>query len=163
MPVRKNGVWYLNGQELFKLYPKYHDGGVVGGIPNRKQQELLTVLKNGELVATTQMQEHAIELVDFAKNISAKLAALPYSSGIGNLLKNDVVSALPKAEPVNRSENSSFVFNPEFNIAIQYSGNMSDDDAGAFGQKIADIAIGKLSDAFSKKGIRNFSGTLLKA
>lgn len=163
MPVRKNGVWYLNGQELFKLYPKYHEGGVVGGIPNRKQQELLTVLKNGELVATTQMQEHAIELVDFAKNISAKLAALPYSSGIGNLLKNDVVSALPKAEPVNRSENSSFVFNPEFNIAIQYSGNMSDDDAGAFGQKIADIAIGKLSDAFSKKGIRNFSGTLLKA
>lgn len=163
MPVRKNGVWYLNGQELFKLYPKYHDGGVVGGIPNRKQQELLTVLKNGELVATTQMQERAIELVDFAKNISAKLAALPYSSGIGNLLKNDVVSALPKAEPVNRSENSSFVFNPEFNIAIQYSGNMSDDDAGAFGQKIADIAIGKLSDAFSKKGIRNFSGTLLKA
>lgn len=163
MPIRKNGVWYLNGQELFKLYPKYHDGGVVGGIPNRKQQELLTVLKNGELVATTQMQERAIELVDFAKNISAKLAALPYSSGIGNLLKNDVVSALPKAEPVNRSENSSFVFNPEFNIAIQYSGNMSDDDAGAFGQKIADIAIGKLSDAFSKKGIRNFSGTLLKA
>ncbi len=163
MPVRKNGVWYLNGQELFKLYPKYHDGGVVGGIPNRKQQELLTVLKNGELVATTQMQERAIELVDFAKNISAKLAALPYSSGIGHLLKNDVVSALPKAEPVNRSENSSFVFNPEFNIAIQYSGNMSDDDAGAFGQKIADIAIGKLSDAFSKKGIRNFSGTLLKA
>lgn len=163
MPVRKNGVWYLNGQELFKLYPKYHNGGVVGGIPNRKQQELLTVLKNGELVATTQMQERAIELVDFAKNISAKLAALPYSSGIGNLLKNDVVSALPKAEPVNRSENSSFVFNPEFNIAIQYSGNMSDDDAGAFGQKIADIAIGKLSDAFSKKGIRNFSGTLLKA
>lgn len=163
MPVRKNGVWYLNGQELFKLYPKYHDGGVVGGIPNRKQQELLTVLKNGELVATTQMQERAIELVDFAKNISAKLTALPYSSGIGNLLKNDVVSALPKAEPVNRSENSSFVFNPEFNIAIQYSGNMSDDDAGAFGQKIADIAIGKLSDAFSKKGIRNFSGTLLKA
>lgn len=163
MPVRKNGVWYLNGQELFKLYPKYHDGGVVGGIPNRKQQELLTVLKNGELVATTQMQERAIELVDFAKNISAKLAALPYSSGIGNLLKNDVVSALPKAEPVNRSENSSFVFNPEFNIAIHYSGNMSDDDAGAFGQKIADIAIGKLSDAFSKKGIRNFSGTLLKA
>lgn len=163
MPIRKDGVWYLNGQELFKLYPKYHDGGVVGGIPNRKQQELLTVLKNGELVATTQMQEHAIELVDFAKNISAKLAALPYSSGIGNLLKNDVVSALPKAEPVNRSENSSFVFNPEFNIAIQYSGNMSDDDAGAFGQKIADIAIGKLSDAFSKKGIRNFSGTLLKA
>ena len=32
-----------------------------------------------------------------------------------------------------------------------------------YGNKIADITLGKLSEAFGKKGIRNFSGTLLKA
>lgn len=162
-PIKKDGVWYLNGEELFKLYPKYHDGGVVGGLPNTKQQELLTVLKNGELVATTQMQDRVVELVDFAKNLSAKLSALPYSSGLGELLKNDVLATLPKPSAVARNENSSLVFNPEFNIVIQSNGNFSDSEAGDFGKKVADIAIGKLSEAFGKKGIRNFSGTLLKA
>lgn len=163
VPVRKNGVWYLNGQELFKLYPKYHEGGIVGGLPNQKQQELLTVLKNGELVATEQMQKRAIELVDFAANISKKLAALPYSSGISAMLKNDIIPSIPKTEQVTRNENSSMVFSPEINVVIQSNGKMSDEDASAFGNKIADVALGKLSEAFGKRGIRNFSGTLLKA
>lgn len=163
VPVRKNGVWYLNGQELFKLYPKYHEGGIVGGLPNKKQQELLTVLKNGELVATEQMQKRAIELVDFAANISKKLAALPYSSGISAMLKNDIIPSIPKTEQVTRNENSSMVFSPEINVVIQSNGKMSDEDASAFGNKIADVALGKLSEAFGKRGIRNFSGTLLKA
>lgn len=163
VPVRKNGVWYLNGQELFKLYPKYHEGGIVGGLPNQKQQELLTVLKNGELVATEQMQKRAIELVDFAANISKKLAALPYSSGISAMLKNDIIPSIPKTEQVTRNENSSMVFAPEINVVIQSNGKMSDEDASAFGNKIADVALGKLSEAFGKRGIRNFSGTLLKA
>ena len=163
VPVRKNGVWYLNGQELFKLYPKYHEGGIVGGLPNQKQQELLTVLKNGELVATEQMQKRAIELVDFAANISKKLAALPYSSGISAMLKNDIIPSIPKTEQVTRNENSSMVFSPEINVVIQSNGKMSDEDASAFGNKIADVALGKLSEAFGKRGIRNFSGALLKA
>lgn len=163
VPVRKNGVWYLNGQELFKLYPKYHEGGIVGGLPNQKQQELLTVLKNGELVATEQMQKRAIELVDFAANISKKLAALPYSSGISAMLKNDIIPSIPKTEQVTRNENSSMVFSPEINVVIQSNGKMSDEDASAFGNKIADVALGKLSEAFGKRGIRNFSGILLKA
>lgn len=162
-PVRRNGVWYLNGQELFKLYPKYHEGGIVGGLADHKQQELITVLKNGELVATEQMQSRAIELVDFAANISKKLAALPYSSGLTAMLKNDILPALPKAEQVAHSGGQSMVFSPEINVVIQSNGAMSDADASDFGKKIADVALGKLSEAFGKRGIRNFSGTLLKA
>ena len=79
------------------------------------------------------------------------------------MLKNDIIPSIPKTEQVTRNENSSMVFSPEINVVIQSNGKMSDEDASAFGNKIADVALGKLSEAFGKRGSRNFSGTLLKA
>lgn len=163
MPTKDHsGVWWLNGQKLFDIYPKYHQGGVVGGLQNEKQKELLTVLKDGELVSTAQMQERTIELIDFADNIAKRLKALPYMNGFGSLLKNDVLTALPKLTPA-QGGSQSMVFSPSIRVTIQHNGSVSDSDAEVYGNKIADITLGKLSEAFGKKGIRNFSGTLLKA
>lgn len=163
MPTKDHsGVWWLNGQKLFDIYPKYHQGGVVGGLQNEKQKELLTVLKDGELVSTAQMQERTIELIDFADNIAKRLKALPYMNGFGSLLKNDVLTALPKLTPA-QGGSQSMVFSPSIQVTIQHNGSVSDSDAEVYGNKIADITLGKLSEAFGKKGIRNFSGTLLKA
>lgn len=163
MPTKDHsGVWWLNGQKLFDIYPKYHQGGVVGGLQNEKQKELLTVLKDGELVSTAQMQERTIELIDFADNIAKRLKALPYMNGFGSLLKNDVLTALPKLTPA-QGGSQSMVFSPSIWVTIQHNGSVSDSDAEVYGNKIADITLGKLSEAFGKKGIRNFSGTLLKA
>lgn len=163
MPTKDHsGVWWLNGQKLFDIYPKYHQGGVVGGLQNEKQKELLTVLKDGELVSTEQMQERTIELIDFADNIAKRLKALPYMNGFGSLLKNDVLTALPKLTPA-QGGSQSMVFSPSIRVTIQHNGSVSDSDAEVYGNKIADITLGKLSEAFGKKGIRNFSGTLLKA
>ena len=163
MPTKDHsGVWWLNGQKLFDIYPKYHQGGVVGGLQNEKQKELLTVLKDGELVSTAQMQERTIELIDFADNIAKRLKALPYMNGFGSLLKNDVLTALPKLTPAQGGA-QSMVFSPSIQVTIQHNGSVSDSDAEVYGNKIADITLGKLSEAFGKKGIRNFSGTLLKA
>lgn len=163
MPTKDHsGVWWLNGQKLFDIYPKYHQGGVVGGVQNEKQKELLTVLKDGELVSTAQMQERTIELIDFADNIAKRLKALPYMNGFGSLLKNDVLTALPKLTPA-QGGSQSMVFSPSIQVTIQHNGSVSDSDAEVYGNKIADITLGKLSEAFGKKGIRNFSGTLLKA
>nr|DAH77483.1 MAG TPA: hypothetical protein [Bacteriophage sp.] len=163
MPTKDHsGVWWLNGQKLFDIYPKYHQGGVVGGLQNEKQKELLTVLKDGELVSTAQMQDRTIELIDFADNIAKRLKALPYMNGFGSLLKNDVLTALPKLTPA-QGGSQSMVFSPSIRVTIQHNGSVSDSDAEVYGNKIADITLGKLSEAFGKKGIRNFSGTLLKA
>ena len=163
MPTKDHsGVWWLNGQKLFDIYPKYHQGGVVGGLQNEKQKELLTVLKDGELVSTAQMQERTIELIDFADNIAKRLKALPYMNGFGSLLKNDVLTALPKLT-LAQGGSQSMVFSPSIQVTIQHNGSVSDSDAEVYGNKIADITLGKLSEAFGKKGIRNFSGTLLKA
>ena len=163
MPTKDHsGVWWLNGQKLFDIYPKYHQGGVVGGLQNEKQKELLTVLKDGELVSTEQMQQRTIELIDFADNIAKRLKALPYMNGFGSLLKNDVLTALPKLTPA-QGGSQSMVFSPSIHVTIQHNGSVSDSDAEVYGNKIADITLGKLSEAFGKKGIRNFSGTLLKA
>lgn len=163
MPTKDHsGVWWLNGQKLFDIYPKYHQGGVVGGLQNEKQKELLTVLKDGELVSTEQMQERTIELIDFADNIAKRLKALPYMNGFGSLLKNDALTALPKLTPA-QGGSQSMVFSPSIQVTIQHNGSVSDSDAEVYGNKIADITLGKLSEAFGKKGIRNFSGTLLKA
>lgn len=163
MPTKdRSGVWWLNGQRLFDIYPKYHQGGIVGGLQNEKQQELLAVLKNGELVSTEQMQERTIELIDFAGSIAKRLKELPYMNGFGSLLKNDVLTALPKLTPVQGCS-QSMVFSPSIQVTIQHNGSVSDGDAEVYGNKIADITLGKLSEAFGKKGIRNFSGTLLKA
>lgn len=163
MPTKdRSGTWWLNGQRLFDIYPKYHQGGVVGDPHNSQQKEILAVLKNGELVSTDKMQERTIELIDFASNIAKRLQALPYMNGFSSILKNDVLTALPKPA-LMQGGSQSMVFSPSIQVTIQHNGSVSDSDAELYGNKIADITLGKLSEAFGKKGIRNFSGTLLKA
>lgn len=163
MPTKdRSGTWWLNGQRLFDIYPKYHRGGIVGDPHTRRQDEILAVLQDGELVSTEKMQERTIELIDFASNIAKSLQALPYVNGIGSLLKMDALTALQKPLPAHEAS-QSVVFSPSIHVTIHHNGNVSDTDAEQYGNKIADITLGKLSEAFGKKGIRNFSGTLLKA
>lgn len=140
----------------------YHNGGFVGAA-TRKQNEEIAILQDGELVATEKMQDRLFSMVDFVDSVSKKLKALPYANGITSLLSNNVVSGLQALKaPVAASTNNSMVFEPHIEVTINHNGDMTDGDLRSYGERIADATLGKLAEAFQKRGVRNISAAMLR-
>lgn len=156
--VNKNGTWYLGDK---KLYDVYHKGGIAGGIPTLKQNEVLAVLEKGEAVLDKKRESSLYKLVDFAKVLSEKLGSVvdlsklslaPGLAGINMISKNTTPPvAIHKAEIHN-----------EVSVQINHSGSFNERDASAFGSTIADAAIVKLNDAFTRRGITAIGNAALK-
>ena len=58
-----NGVWYIDGEDLFRKYG-YHVGGIVGKkAGDFKDNEMFTLLEKGEAVLTGQQQQRVVDLI----------------------------------------------------------------------------------------------------
>ena len=59
-----SGVWFIDGEDLFKKFGYYHRGGIVGRrAGDVKRNELFSLLEEGEVVLTTQQQQQAVNLI----------------------------------------------------------------------------------------------------
>lgn len=77
---RINGVWYINGEELYKSkYAKYHTGGFAGETGSLKDNEILAKLEKGETVLTTKMWDNLTATLDRMNHYSALVGDLPLS------------------------------------------------------------------------------------
>lgn len=130
--------------------PKYHDGGVVSE-SNMGDNELLAVLQEGEIVFT---HAQLIGMIENARNgiqgalesiVQNLVGSTPSVSNVMNSIANDN----------SATDNSSEVISPHIEINFTHSGFMSESDMKKYGDKFADIALGKLNDAFRRKGIVN--------
>lgn len=130
--------------------PKYHDGGVVTG-SNLGNDELLAVLQEGEVVFT---HAQLVGMIENARNgiqgalesiVQNLVGSTPSVSNVMNSIANDN----------SATDNSSEVISPHIEINFTHSGFMSESDMKKYGDKFADIALGKLNDAFRRKGIIN--------
>ncbi len=65
-----DGSWYINGK---KLYDVYHTGGIVGGNGGTKQNEVMSLLENNEIVANEAQQD---TLLNNFKALSSENEAL---------------------------------------------------------------------------------------
>ncbi len=163
----RSGVWMLNGQPL---YEKYHTGGIVGGNSTKKQDEVLALLEKGEAVLDKTKQEGLYKLVDIAEAFSKSLGKKITSSQIGTLMSNimDGVPMNSRLVPAGvdprlaGASNNSFEFAPVVSVSIQHNGELTDASAREYGKTIADNVLGRLSEAFTKKGVTNPKGGLLK-
>lgn len=100
----QSGVWYVDGKKLYDAYKyytsyaKYHTGGVVGDVPDKKPNEVVALLENGEIVLDKKKQESLYRVVDFVQVLSEKLGSQIKSfSSAGNtdILSQHMRAAIP--------------------------------------------------------------------
>lgn len=145
------------GSKLIEELPKYHGGGVAGGEATLKDNEVLSVLEEGELVLTDKMKKAAYKLIDFKDYLEKKLGTT-----IGSI--SSPLPQLPTLAGVGALENSGvdigqMNFSPTIQVEINHSGTMTDKDARQFGRTIADTAMNELYEGFRQRGIGKIFGT----
>lgn len=157
-----NGVWWIDNAKLYDSYGTYHTGGVVGD-STLKKDEVMALLKDGELVLDEKREEGLYKLVDFAQILSERLGTTIDTSKFDNLFSG--FSLLPASRellPVTRTGLGFMEFSPNIEVNISHNGSMSDNDARRYGGIIAETALGELKDAFAKRGITNIGNSALK-
>ena len=164
-----SGKWYAvtyNGQEawinnggsqLIEELPQYHVGGIAGGEATSKDNEVLSVLEEGEMILTDKMKKAAYTLIDFKDYLEKKLG-----NAIGAVtLPAPQVPALAGAGALGRStvEVGQMNFSPTIQVEINHSGTMADKDARQYGRTIAEAAANELYEGFRRRGIGKIFGT----
>ena len=155
---KNQDAWINNGgSKLIEELPQYHQGGVAGDKATLKDNEILSVLEEGELVLTDKMKKAAYKLIDFKDylekklgtaigSVSAPLPQLPALAGVGALGNGGV-------------DIGQMNFSPTIQVEINHSGAMSDKDARQYGKTIADTAMNELYEGFRQRGIGKIFGT----
>lgn len=150
----KNSTWYVDGMKLYDAYKyytsyaKYHTGGVVGDVPDKKPNEVVALLENGEIVLDKKKQESLYRVVDFVQVLSEKLGTQIQSlSSVGNAdrLTNHMRAAIPSgsAHAIDNSKRSIV-----FGDTYIYGGN--DDTV----QKHKDVTRKFVNEVLDKLNIR---------
>lgn len=89
---KSDGVWYVNGVPLYKVYEDYieyhHTGGVAGKNANLKQNEVLTVLEEGEMILDKKKEKSLFGLIDFASVLSKKLGVALNNTDLSSMFRN---------------------------------------------------------------------------
>ena len=152
------GTWYIDGRPLFD---EYHTGGIVGGKGTLKQNEVMAVLEEGEIVLDEGKEKVLYRFVDFAQMMSEKLGKAFDNVSFKNAFsgQNRMPALVGNAIP---ETTNNMNFNPIVNVNIQHSGNLDDGDAKRFGSIAANSVLSELTDAFSRRGISNMGSAFLK-
>lgn len=156
---RENGTWYIGNRRLFDVY---HTGGIAGNKPTLKQDEVMAVLKKGEAVLDENREKELYRVIDFVQVLSDRLGKAINPVGLARM--SGSIVGLPVVPPPSAETDGSgsFVFSPSIQVTISNNGNMNDLDARRYGSEIAEVALGKLSDAFAKRGINSIGNSILK-
>lgn len=137
--------------------PKYHEGGVVSD-SNMGSDELLAILKEGEIVFT---HDQLVNMIESARNGVQGVLESVVQSLTGS---TPAVSTVEKAITNNNTstDNRSEVISPHVEINFTHSGFMSESDMKRYGNQFADMAIEKINNAFRKSGIINNRASRLR-
>lgn len=147
--------------ENMRAVNKYHTGGVVGDAGTIKQNEVMALLQKGETVLDPQKQAALYKLVDFATILQEKIGKV-FDASMLSTLSRSATPTIPSSQLYASGAGGSFNFAPSVTVEINHSGELSENDARRYGNIAADAALEKLTDAFGRRGITNYSASLLK-
>ena len=151
-------AWINNGcGKLIEETPKYHTGGVAGNEATLRDNEVLTVLEEGEMILTDKMKKAAYTLINFKDYLEQKLG-----NAIGTI--PSPVAQIPALAGVDRigggaSGIGQVNFSPTIQVEINHSGTMTDEAARQYGKTIANTAMDELYEGFRQRGIGKIFGT----
>lgn len=138
---KSTGKWFINGEEL---YAKYHTGGVVGGSPTLKQNEIMAVLEKGEIVFNEKTQGVLFDLLSGVKTMYS-MASQVNSGGFDlNSVMVPNTSILPKQPNTELSI--------EINSPVEINGIPNSDIIAQLenhGRRLAEIVSTELSKNIS--------------
>lgn len=137
VPTYDDGDWKLGNELLYDWARKngyvFHKGGVVGA-NGKFGEEVMAVVKTGELVLTEEQQRN------LAKVLSGPNQALMSILGTYTM------------HPGKMAGVGGDTFAPSIGVTINHNGSMSDSDAKRYGDTVANTALEKLREAFVKRG-----------
>lgn len=150
-----SGVWYITGADGVKrkLFDLYHTGGVVGQRPTLKQNESMAILEKGEVVLDSPKQEGLYKIIDFASVLSQRLGVPLSSLDTGAFMGiRPNFPGMGALKAIQSSTNSAYTFSPNITVQVTPGGDVSDSAARRFGNVIADTALVKFRESFSRNG-----------
>lgn len=139
----KKGIWLLDGVRF------YHEGGIVGSKNKKlKNDETFAVLKDGEAVYTSKMQDTIGRFIDFAKNIT---------NGIGS-----VISVKDPAKYIARNferdvmprYSSDVVIDHLFEFKADSVTSESLPETEKMMKRVSEYTIGLLEDRLTRRGLK---------
>lgn len=139
----KKGIWLLDGVRF------YHEGGIVGSKNKKlKNDETFAVLKDGEAVYTSKMQDTIGRFIDFAKNIT---------NGIGS-----VISVKDPAKYIARNferdvmprYSSDVVIDHLFEFKADNVTSESLPETEKMMKRVSEYTIGLLEDRLTRRGLK---------
>ena len=184
-----SGIWWIsqNGNRMRLYDHRFHDGGIVGGNPTIKDNEVLALLENGEAVLTEQQKDNMTEAVKTVNELSSRLSNLTpltpdnpsYNliekfnaagginlfNGLGmNRIREqfaDQAKALLNPQNIN-NYNSAPVTIEKIEAPIMVTEKLTRDDIIEHHKTIADIASRAQVEGFSRAGITSLRGSTLR-
>lgn len=139
----KKGIWLLDGVRF------YHEGGIVGSKNKKlKNDETFAVLKDGEAVYTSKMQDTIGRFIDFAKNIT---------NGIGS-----VISVKDPAKYIARNFERDVMPRYSSDVVIDHlfefkADNITSDalpETEKMMKRVSEYTIGLLEDRLTRRGLK---------
>lgn len=139
----KKGIWLLDGVRF------YHEGGIVGSKNKKlKNDETFAVLKDGEAVYTSKMQDTIGRFIDFAKNIT---------NGIGS-----VISVKDPAKYIARNFERDVMPRYSNDVVIDHLFEFKADNVTSESlpetekmmKRVSEYTIGLLEDRLTRRGLK---------
>lgn len=121
--------------KTLKYLRAYHTGGIVDGTGAINDREVLAILEKNEMVLDDKKK---MNLRNLFTAIRATLSANTLQP-----MRNNMAQRQPGGD----------TFAPSIEVNIQHSGDMSDADVRDYGNRIAEITLNELREAFTKRGI----------
>lgn len=137
------GTWYINtANGKMRLFDVYHDGGVVGGLQTKNNNELMAILEKGEVVFNDGQQ---VALLDRFKQMSETVSQMVQATVRG------MSAAMAPLGALSQAGGPSYA--PNIVVNIEHNGEMTDDDAKRYGETIGTRALDVLWKAMNQRGI----------
>lgn len=148
------------GGVLVSQVPKYHTGGLVSE-SNVGDNETLALLEKGEIVLDDHKKNALYEIVDFQEELKKRFGKLATSFSLSNIIPQ-IKQFTPNTPESVINNMQNIVFEPHINVDISHNGDMTNEDAKNYGERIADVTIDKLYSAFERRGINSTRAARLK-
>jgi len=157
----KNGVWYDDkGQPLFERFKKYifHDGGIIGDKPTKKQNELFIKAEKGEAVLTEKQQSGLYKLIDAQETLLAKYGAIFSSASNSNIAESKVNMQIrhDSEQAQNLIERGGDNIKIEVPVQIYPVQKLDNSEIRSLTDKISTYTISELDNVFALRGKRSF-------
>lgn len=131
------------GKDTLAALKRYHSGGIAGDSGSLREKELLAVLEKGELILNQRMKRNLAGIIDGARQVLSYIPQI-----------NNAASSVPSPAVSGRGVET---LAPQFEVNIEYTGDLDNRAAERFAARLVDESMGKLVSRLKMNGHRRYT------